>query len=316
MNKFASTVGESAAPRRASENFRASTISGAGEIRSMTMDISKVAFDQIRDYVYRTAGINIGADKSAMVVGRLWRRLEISKCVDYEAYLTFVSSAEGINERHYMLDLLTTNETYFFREPAHFDFLRHKIIQPVSRHKIKVWCGASSTGEEPYSLAMVLQEALGDHGWDLLATDISHTVLAHARAGIYRTERLDCMPEHYLKNFCLRGVNEFSGKMAIAKSLVSNVRFDHHNLLQPLATTEMFDVVFLRNVLIYFDQPTKQKVIEHILQRLRPGGWLIVGHCESIQGFKNEMSLVTPSIYRKLNATSTTSTSTAEASLA
>ena len=112
------------------------------------------------------------------------------------------------------------------------------------------------------------------------------------------------MPEYYLKRFCLRGVNEFSGKIAIEKSLTNNVSFVHHNLLQPLATAEMFDVVFLRNVLIYFDQPTKQTVIEHILQRLRPGGLLIVGHCESIQGFKDAMTLVIPSIYRKLNVVS------------
>lgn len=304
MSEFATNIENAIARRSALTDGAISAHITANDNRNATMDISVSAFNQIRDYVYRTAGINIGANKSAMVVGRLWRRLEIAKCADYEAYLRFVSSPEGAEERNYMLDLLTTNETYFFREPAHFTFLQNNVLPHFNHKKIKIWSAASSTGEEPYSLAMVLQDNLGDDGWELLATDISNTVLHHARAGIYRAERLESMPEHYLKRFCLRGVNECSGKIAIAKLLTNNVNFAHHNLLQPLATTDMFDVVFLRNVLIYFDQPTKQKVVEHILQRLRPGGLLVVGHCESIQGFKDAMTLVIPSIYRKLNVVS------------
>lgn len=267
-------------------------------LNSKAMTISAAAFDQIRDYIYRTAGINIGADKSAMVISRLWRRLELVNCADFEAYFAFVSSPLGGAERSCMLDLLTTNETYFFREPAHFTFLRDKILPHFSRKKIKVWCAAAATGEEPYSLAMVLQDRQGA-AWELLASDISSAVLNHARKGIYGLERLDALPAHYLKRFCLRGVDECSGKMAIAKTLLPNIRFEHHNLMQPLPSQELFDVIFLRNVLIYFDQATKQKVIEHILQRLRPGGWLVVGHCEYIQGFKAEMSSVAPSVYCK-----------------
>lgn len=272
-------------------------------ITSKAVTISQLAFDRIRDYVYRTAGINIGADKSAMVISRLWRRLELVNCADFEAYFAFVSGPQGAAERSCMLDLLTTNETYFFREPAHFNFLRDSILPSFSRKKIKVWCAAASTGEEPYSLAMVLQDSQGA-AWDLLATDISNLVLQHARTGIYGLERLDALPEHYLKRFCLRGVDQCSGKMAIAKTSLANIRFEHHNLMQPLPSQELFDVIFLRNVLIYFDQATKQKVIEHILQRLRPGGWLVVGHCEYIQGFKAEMTSVIPSIYRKRDTVS------------
>lgn len=267
-------------------------------LNSKSMTISPAAFDQIRHYIYRTAGINIGADKSTMVISRLWRRLELVNCADFEAYFAFVTSPQGGDERSCMLDLLTTNETYFFREPAHFHFLRDKILPHFSRKKIKVWCAASSTGEEPYSLAMVLQDSVGA-AWELLATDISSAVLTHARKGIYGLERLDALPPQYLKRFCLRGVDECSGKMAIAKASLPNIRFEYHNLMQPLPSEELFDVIFLRNVLIYFDQATKQKVIENILQRLRPGGWLVVGHCEYIQGFKAEMSSVTPSVYCK-----------------
>lgn len=269
-------------------------------IKGAAMTISQTAFDQIRNYLYRIAGINIGADKSAMVISRLWRRLELVNCADFEAYFAFVTSPQGSGERSCMLDLLTTNETYFFREPAHFNFLRDKILPHFSRKKIKVWCAAASTGEEPYSLAMVLQDSQGA-AWELLASDISNAVLQHARKGIYGLERLDALPPQYLKRFCLRGVDECSGKMAIAKTLLPNIRFEHHNLMQPLPGQELFDVIFLRNVLIYFDQETKQKVIENILQRLRPGGWLVVGHCEYIQGFKTEMSAVMPSVYCKRN---------------
>lgn len=265
----------------------------------MNMHISQISFNQIRDYVYRTAGITIGSEKSAMVTSRLWRRLEETGCTSYEEYLAFVTSKEGLEERCLMLDLLTTNETYFFREPAHFKRLEQQILPQINSRPVRVWCAAASTGEEPYSLAMVLADQLGIGGWDLLATDISRKVLAHAKRGLYRMERLEQMPPQYLKQFCLRGVDECQGQLAIHPQLRSKVRFAQHNLLQPLAMDDMFDVIFLRNVLIYFDLPTKQLVLDHVLQRLRPNGWLILGHCESLMGLKLPVSPEAPSIYRK-----------------
>lgn len=265
----------------------------------MNTEISSFAFHKIRDYVHRTAGIVIGADKTALVTGRLWRRLELTGHSTYESYFAFVSSAAGEQERQVMLDLLTTNETYFFREPAHFDFLRNQIIPELGPHKMRVWCAASSTGEEAHSIAMVLSDTLGKCDWDILATDISGKVLETARAGVYRAERINHIPKDYLQRFCRRGIGDYEGMLAVVPSLRSRICFEQHNLLHERASDEQFDVVFLRNVLIYFDQATKQKVLDNILKRLRPGGWLILGHCESLQGLNVGVKVMRPSIYRK-----------------
>jgi len=262
-------------------------------------EISTIALHKIRDYVHRTAGIVIGADKTALVTGRLWRRLELTGHPSYESYFAFVLSPAGEQERNIMLDLLTTNETYFFREPAHFNFLRDHIIPQQGPQKMRVWCAASSTGEEAHSIAMVLSDALGKCEWDILATDISGKVLEHARTGVYRAERINHIPRDYLQRFCRRGIGEYDGMLAVVPSLRSRISFEQHNLLHTRPNDEQFDVVFLRNVLIYFDQPTKQKVLENILKTLRPGGWLILGHCESLSGLDVNVKVMRPSIYRK-----------------
>jgi chemotaxis protein methyltransferase CheR len=261
--------------------------------------ISPSAFQKIRHYVYCTTGIVIGEGQAAMVTGRLWRRLKLFGYKDYETYFNYISSPAGIQECGVMLDLLTTNETYFFREPAHFHFLRDEIIPQQGHHKIRVWCAAAATGEEPQSIAMVLADTLGKCDWDILATDISGKALERARTGVYRAERIDQIPADYLKKYCRRGIDEYEGMLAVAPSLRSRITFEQHNLLHPREPVEQFDVIFLRNVLVYFDNATKQHVIENVLQSLRPGGWLILGQCESIQGLNLNINLVKPSIYRK-----------------
>lgn len=266
----------------------------------MNMSISQRSFDQIRQYVHRIAGITIGEEKTMLVTSRLWRRLEITGCANYEDYLRLVQSPEGKEEQALMLDLLTTNETYFFREPAHFQRLANQILPQVRNRPAKVWCAACSTGEEAYSLAMVLSDQLGLSNWDLLATDISRKVLTHARRAHYRLERLEQMPKQYLRDYCLRGVHDHHGMMAIAPELRNRVRFEQHNLMENLKSGEMFDIIFLRNVLIYFDLPTKQKVVELLMQNLRPNGWLIIGHCESLMGLNLPVKQETPSVFRKL----------------
>lgn len=270
----------------------------------MNIEISAFAFHKIRDYVHRTAGIVIGADKTALVTGRLWRRLEVTNHPSYESYFAYVSSAAGEQERQVMLDLLTTNETYFFREPAHFSFLRDDIIPRQGPQKIRIWCAASSTGEEAHSIALVLGDSLGKCDWEILATDISSKVLEQARKGVYRAERINHIPHHYLQRFCRRGIGDYEGMLAVVPSLRSRITFEQHNLLHRRNDVEQFDVIFLRNVLIYFDQATKQNVLNNILRSLRPGGWLILGHCESVQGLDVDISVVRPSIYRKADAAS------------
>ncbi len=255
-------------------------------------------FNQIRAFAREHAGILINAEKSTMVVSRLWRRLDALGFTDFRQYMALVTGPDGAAERVHMLDHLTTNETYFFREPTHFQQLQQQILPSLKRRPLRVWCGAASTGEEPYSLAMALKDYLGGDAWELLATDLSSKVLAQAKRAIYRLERMDHMPQDYLKRYCRRGVEKYQGMIIVEPELRRKVEFRQHNLLQPLQDNGGgFDLIFLRNVLIYFDQPTKQRVIDHVVKQLRPGGWLVTGHCDSLMGIRLPLQSITPSMF-------------------
>lgn len=280
----------------------------------MNMSLSRTEFAQIQDYVRRTAGIIISDEKVSMVVSRLWRHVEKLGFRDFASYLDHLRSIEGAQSKAQMLDLLTTNETYFFREPAHFKLLREKILPQYAQRTPRIWCAAASSGEEPYSLAMMLAEKFGMQGWQLLATDISSNVLEKAGRGMYRMERLENMPSEFMKRYCRRGIDQYSGWLMIDRCLRARVTFAQHNLLQRPAFDHLptmanaednrFDVIFLRNVLIYFDQPTKQRVLENLVSVLRPGGWLITGHCESLNGLTLPLQQLSPSVYRQANIVS------------
>jgi chemotaxis protein methyltransferase CheR len=277
----------------------------------MDMSLSRAEFAQIQDYVRRTAGIVISDEKMSMVVSRLWRHAEKLGCSGFRGYLQHVQSPAGERARLEMLDLLTTNETYFFREPAHFALLRERILPEFRQKPPRIWCAAASSGEEPYSLAMVMADHYGRHGWQLLATDISTTVLEKASAGMYRMERLENMPAEYMKKYCMRGIGQYEGWMMIDRGVRTRITFARHNLLHRLpvdltaaqsAADTRFDVIFLRNVLIYFDMETKQRVLDNLVQVLRPGGWLITGHCESLNGLSAPLQQLSPSVYRQHGA--------------
>lgn len=261
--------------------------------------LSPEAFRTIQEWLYQTAGIIINAQKGSMVVSRLWRRVDALGLEDFDAYLAHAFGPGGAAERAEMLDRLTTNETYFFREPAHFARLKNQIIPSLKDRPIKVWCAAASTGEEPYSLAMALDDQLGADGWQLVATDICRRALQQADRGLYRLDRLELLPIDYLKRYCRRGTGDYQGMMMIDRSLRERVRFEQHNLLSSWPESGGFDVIFLRNVLIYFDQPTRQRVIDNLCKALRPGGWLITGHCESLTGIRMPLRQLAPSIYRE-----------------
>lgn len=256
------------------------------------------AFQRIREAFRRASGIDLPENKRQLVAGRLFSHLKELGLADYDTYITLLLRPERSAERQRMVDLLTTNETYFFREPEHFRYLAEQLLPMLARRPIRAWCAAASSGEEPYSLAMVLQDRLGDGGWSLLASDLSTRVLERASQGLYPLQRLDLLPPEYLKRFCLRGTGEYHGHLLIRRELRERVRFCQHNLLDSAADLGMFDVIFLRNVLIYFNGATRSQVIERVLRQLRPGGWLIVGHSESLQGVNSALQLVRPSVYR------------------
>jgi chemotaxis protein methyltransferase CheR len=264
----------------------------------LDIDITANEFAQYRQLIYRIAGINMTDAKRALVQGRLAKRLKHYGLSSYKGYFDLLMSRE--DELQVAVDLLTTNETYFFREPKHFEYLRQEVLpQHSGGRPFRVWSAASSSGEEPYTLGMVLADHFAASPWEILASDISTRVLAKARSGLYEMERVRDIPVNYLKAFCLKGVGAREGSFLIEPRLRQNIRFTQINLVDPLPDTGEFDAIFLRNVMIYFDAETKKAVIARLLTRLRPGGWFFVGHSESLHGLTTALTAMAPSVYRK-----------------
>jgi chemotaxis protein methyltransferase CheR len=262
--------------------------------------ITDAEFAQFQRLIYQIAGISLADSKKVLLVGRLGKRLRALNLSSFSEYYRYVASGDDPDERQTMVDLLTTNETYFFREEAHFDFLRRVIIpQHPPGQPLDIWSGASSTGEEIYTLCMVLADEMGTNGqWTILGSDISTHVLSIARRGQYWLDRTRGLPQEYLKKYCLKGVRTQEGSFLIAPELRRHTRFMQVNLNTTLPDIGKFHVIFLRNVMIYFDNDTKRKVVARLVERLRPGGYLIVGHSESLNGINETVKPVKPTIYR------------------
>lgn len=257
-------------------------------------------FAQFRDMIYRIAGISMSSAKKQLVSSRLAKRLRHHNFTSYGDYFRLITSPHGKAELQVAVDSLTTNETHFFREPKHFDFLRNHVVPARKAGKgLRIWSAACSSGEEPYSIAMMLDELLGKEPWEVVASDISAHILEKARSGLYPIVRLPEIPKHYLNRYCLKGIGEHDGTLLIEQSLRERVRFMQHNLTETPAKLGEFDVIFLRNVMIYFDQETKRQVVSRLLPLLRPGGYFLVGHSESLNGVTDDVRLVMPAIYRK-----------------
>ncbi|NTV09902.1 MAG: protein-glutamate O-methyltransferase [Zoogloea sp.] len=265
-------------------------------------EISDLEFDRIRKLLYEITGISLADNKKVMLVGRLMKRLRHYGLSSFSEYFHLVTSGSQPEERQLMVDLLTTNETYFFREEKHFAYLAENIL---SRHPpgrpFELWSAACSTGEEVYSLAMVLAERFGVNGaWNILGSDISMRVLETARHGQYSMQRTSGIPPDLLRKYCLKGVRSQEGTLLIDSGLRRQVSFMQVNLNEHLPRVGPFDVIFLRNVMIYFDTETKRKVVNALAERLRPGGYLFIGHSESLFGVTDVLKAVQPTIYRKV----------------
>jgi len=258
-------------------------------------------FEQFSKLLFRIAGITMSAVKKPLVASRLMKRLRHYKLLSYTEYYRMIMAADGQAELQVAIDLLTTNETHFFREPKHFDFLRQHIL-PFRRHgqTFRIWSAACSSGEEPYTLAMLLDDAMPNDPWEIVGSDISTRVLERARSGVYQAERIGEIPKHYLYRYCLKGVGSQNGMLLIEKKLRDRIRFLQHNLTESSPALGEFDVIFLRNVLIYFDKPTKCHVVNRLLPLLRSGGYFLTSHSETLSDLGMALEPVAPSIYRKL----------------
>lgn len=274
----------------------------SGLAGSLPGQLGERDFRLFRDFIYQFAGISLSDAKRPLVAGRLGKRIRQLGLGGYGEY--FKSLQADLAERQMAVDLLTTNETYFFREPKHFDFLRHKILPGLPRNgPVRIWSGACSSGEEPYTIAMVLAEALGGRPWEIVASDLSSRVLEQARSGQYPLEDAEGIPKPLLRKYFLKGVGSQEGTFLVGQELRDAIHFRQINLNTTLPPAMgCFDVIFLRNVMIYFDVETKRQVVRRLLPLLKPGGYFIVSHSENLNGITDALASVQPSIYRKENA--------------
>lgn len=266
----------------------------------MMNNISDKEFAQFQRFIFELAGISLSPAKKPLVCGRLGKRLRFHNLSTYSEYFELLRSGTHRDEVQIAVDLLTTNETYMFREPKHFDLLRKLAARArESERPFRVWSAACSSGEEPYSIAMVLADYLAGRSWDILGSDISTRMLAQARLGLYPMERAREVSQDYLRRFCLKGTGEHEGKLLVSRELRERVSFQQINLNEPLPQLGSFDVIFLRNVMIYFNTETKRRIVERAASVLRPGGYFLIGHSESLNGVTDVLTSKAPAIYEK-----------------
>lgn len=260
--------------------------------------LSEREFKGFRQMIFDQAGIHMSHAKKPLISGRLARRLGQRGVDSYGAYLDLIM--QDAAERQTAIDLLTTNETYFFREPKHFEFMAQH-ISPALRQQgeVRVWSAACSSGEEPYTLAMVLAESLGHTRFEILASDISTRVLETARQGLYPIDDAANIPKAVKARHCLKGVGRHEGWFLVDQPLRERVSFAQINLNDRLPDLGQFDVIFLRNVMIYFSVETKKAVMARLIPLLKPGGHFFISHSESLHGVTDQLQMIHPSIYRQ-----------------
>lgn len=274
------------------------------------MVLSDRLFGQFSELVYRECGINLHDGKKSLLQARLNKRLRITGFPSYESYYQYLTSAESAEELVHFLDCISTNLTYFFREPQHFDFLNQVIPELLATHekqrapRIRAWSAGCSTGEEPYSLAMAVLQHLRDSDrfdFKILATDISTRALDVAKAGIYPEEKLQRVHPELRRQYFRKPTSKGLGadSYEVVPLLKGIVKFARLNLNESYPFKGPFDFIFCRNVMIYFDKKTQESLIQKMSGYLTPGGYLFVGHSESLMGLNHAMKYVRPAVYRK-----------------
>ena len=268
-----------------------------------TPRLSDRCFSRIAGLMHNSIGLSFNLSKKPLVSARLAGRLQRLGLAGFDDYVALLESPDDGGEFQMAVDLLTTNETYFFREPAHFALLQGH-LQRHRPQQLSVWSAASSFGDEAYSCAMLLadlqaQRRIGPD-WSILATDISERVLQSAVQGIYPADRLREVTHPRLKRYCLRGEDDSAGLIQIRETLRQRVRFGQLNLCAPLDDIGgPFDVIFLRNVLLYFDAKTKSAVVDRVLTQLRPGGLFFLGTAEGRVPCNTRLTVLAPGAFRK-----------------
>ena len=269
-------------------------------------------FHRFQRLIHDDAGIYLSDAKKALVTGRLIRRLRTLGLQTFSSYLELIESDGGNDERAEMLDCICTNETHFFREPRQFEFLDEQILprwkelaaSGAMQKRIRAWSAACSTGEEPYSVAMLLRTHFPlSEGWQVavVASDLSGKAISAAREGVWRIDAAEKIPPAYRRAYMLRGIRSAEGTMRARPELQSIIDFRRINLSEPSYRIDgTFNLIFCRNVLIYFDRETKNAVIDRLSRLLSAGGLLLLGHAETITGPDHGLQHVGPATYRRV----------------
>lgn len=275
--------------------------------RDEAVSLTTSEFNYICQFAYDSAGIVLTEAKREMVYRRLTRIVRERKLQSFSAYCSLLK-ANPEREERYFINAITTNLTSFFREQHHFDFLSQSelprlISHNINNKRIRVWSSASSTGEEPYSIAVTLREALAEDwpNWDakILATDIDSNVLARGKAGIYSHESVADIPQHLKNKYFKRGIGQAKEQVKVNSSLKESIRFKQLNLLAPWPMKGPFDIIFCRNVIIYFDKQTRINLFERYYHMLAPGGLLVLGHSENLGTYQQYFENVGRTMFRK-----------------
>ncbi len=265
-------------------------------------ELTAEQFKKICGIVYRFSGIRLSRGKETLVKSRLMKRLRALGIETIKDYIQYLESKKGAAELSYMIDAMTTNKTNFFRESAHFKFLEEKILPHTNGGKLRFWSAACSTGEEPYSIAMLLNDKIGDvekKDVKILATDISATCLEKARRSVYAENNLSGIPAKYLKKYFNRNDNKLEPLFSLKKEIRSMVQVSSLNLMKAWPMKGAFNVIFCRNVMIYFDKKTQERLVNRFWDYIAPGGYLFVGHSEGLSGVSHKFSYIQPAVYMK-----------------
>lgn len=272
--------------------------------------LSDREFNRFSSFIYDEIGIKMPPVKKTMLEARLQKRLKALELRTFEEYGDYVfSSDDKRDELIHLIDVVTTNKTDFFREPAHFDYLVKAAIPALIderdagiRFPLKIWSAGCSTGEEPYTLAMVLSEfSAANPGFhtSILASDISTEVLSKARNAIYTEDRVDTIPLHLKKKYLLKSKDKTKGLVRIVPHLRSMIQFRRLNFMEDFGLHEHMDIIFCRNVIIYFDKQTQERLLNKFCNQLVRGGYLFLGHSETLNGLNVDLNPVSSTVYRK-----------------
>lgn len=281
------------------------------EDRSLALqELTDGEFARLSEFVYGRIGITLPSAKKTMLQARLQKRLRVLEMKNFREYVTFLFSPEGAErEMGEFINAVTTNTTDFFREPHHFEYLASTALPMLERSRllrqdrVRVWSAACSSGQEPYTLAMLLADYAEDRPhllWSVLGTDISTRVLEKAVKGVYRQEDAEPIPMEYKKKYLLKSKDPSKALVKIVPQLRESVEFRRLNLMdESYGIEDRFEVIFCRNVIIYFDKPTQAALLRHLVNYLVPGGYLFLGHSETLSGIPLPVDTVAATIYRK-----------------